>query len=69
MSGSNKHSCKLCGNETYEIFAYPHTIPEVIPFRAYRERAVIEPKGLDVELRICPKCGHIQGEVLKNGES
>ena len=68
MSGSNKHSCKLCGDETYEIFAYSRTIPGVIPFRAYGERAVIEPKGLAVELRICPNCGYIQGEVLKNGE-
>lgn len=41
MSGSDKHCCKLCGNETYEILAYPHTIPEVIPFRAYKKRTVI----------------------------
>lgn len=67
MSGSDKRCCKLCGNETYAIFAYPRTIPEVILFKAYK-KTVVEGEWLDVELRICPNCGHIQGEVLENGE-
>ena len=28
-------NCKLCESEMYPIYAYPHDIPEVIPFRAY----------------------------------
>lgn len=64
MSNSDKHCCKLCGNKTYEIFAYPHAVPEVFPFKAYKKRTVIEGEWLDVELRICPKCGHVQGEIL-----
>lgn len=68
MSGSNKHQCRLCGNETYEIFAHSRTVPEVISFRAYRRLSAFQLKGLDIELRICPNCGHIQGEVLGNGE-
>lgn len=66
MSVSDKHRCKLCGNETYEIFAYPHTVPEVIPFKAYK-KTTTEGEWLDIDLRICPKCGHVQGEVLENG--
>lgn len=61
MSNSDKHCCKLCGNKTYEIFAYPHSIPEVIPFKIHEDG-----KWKDVELRICPKCGHIQGEIFTN---
>lgn len=67
MGGSNKHQCKLCGNETYEIFVYPHTVPEIFPFRAYKQRSVIEGEWLGINLRICPKCGHVQGEVPENG--
>ena len=66
MSGSDKHACKLCGNETYEIFAYPHGIPEVVPFMAYKKKSSWEGKWLHIELRICPKCGHVQGEMLDN---
>lgn len=68
MGESDKHSCKLCGHETYEIYAYPHGIPEIIPFMAYKEKSWCEGKWLNTELRICPKCGHIQGEVLESGE-
>lgn len=64
MGGSDKHQCMLCGDETYEIFAYPHGIPEVIPFMAYKEKSSWEGKWLRIELRICPKCGHVQGEIL-----
>lgn len=71
MGGSNKHQCKLCGNETYKIYAYPHTVPEVIPFKAYKKTdtegdyTIVDVN--DIDLRICPKCGHVQGEVLENG--
>ena len=66
MSSSDKHQCKLCGHETHEIFAYPHEIPEIISFKAYKKRTDIEGKWVGIDLRICPKCGHIQGEVLEN---
>ena len=68
MSVSDKHRCKLCGNETYRIFAYPHTIPEIIPFKAYMKKTSTEGEWLDIDLRVCPKCGHVQGEMLANGE-
>ena len=64
MGSSDKHQCKLCGHETYEIFAYPHEIPEIIPFLAYKKKSSWEGKWLNIELRICPKCGHVQGEIL-----
>lgn len=64
MSGSDKHTCKLCGNETYEIFAYPHEIPEVVPFIAYMKISSWEGKWLYIELRLCPRRGHVQGEIL-----
>lgn len=64
MSGSDKHQCNLCGHETYEIYAYPHGIPEIIPFMAYKEKSWCEGKWLNIELRICPKCGHVQGKIL-----
>lgn len=66
MSGSDKHACKLCGNETYEIFAYPSGIPEVVPFMAYMKKSSWEGKWLHINLRLCPKCGHVQGEAFEN---
>lgn len=66
MGGSDKHQCKLCGHETYEIYAYPHGISEIIPFMAYMKKSSCEGKWLNTELRICPKCGHVQGEVFEN---
>lgn len=66
MDGSDKYQCKLCGHETYGIYAYPHGIPEIIPFMAYKKKSWCEGKWLNIELRICPKCGHVQGEVLEN---
>lgn len=58
--------CKLCGHETYEIFAYPHGISEVIPFMAHEKKTSWTGKWVGIVLRICPKCGHVQGEVLEN---
>ena len=58
-------NCKLCGHETYEIFAYPHGILEVVPFMAYKKKSSFEGKWLPIELRICPKCGHVQGEIVE----
>lgn len=66
MGSSDKHAYKLCENETYEIIAYPHGIPEVVPFMAYKKYSW-EGKWVGLELRLCPKCGHVQGEVLENG--
>lgn len=58
MSDSDKHCCKLCGAMTLPIFAYPHTIPEVIPFKIDSGDGWI-----DVQIRVCPRCGYIQGEI------
>lgn len=58
MSSSDKDCCKLCGAKTLPLFAYPRDIPEVIPFRVYDGQ---EWKGASV--RLCPKCGYIQGVV------
>lgn len=67
-------NCKLCGHETYEIFAYPHGIPEIIPFKASDDEKLYEigtatfygSTWLDVNLYICPKCGSVFGEVKTN---
>lgn len=56
------------------IYAYPHEIPEVIPFKATVKGITYingtEPghyvKWSDVNLYICPKCGSVFGEVEKN---
>lgn len=67
-------NCKLCESEMYPLYAYPHDIPEVIPFRASVDEELFKvgtatfygSTWLDVNLYICPKCGHVQGEVLEN---
>ena len=50
--------CKLCETEMYPIYAYPHDVPEVIPFKVF-----YDDEWRDVELYICPKCGSVFGKV------
>lgn len=50
--------CKLCETEMYPIYAYPHNIPEGIPFKVFYDHAWRE-----VDLYICPKCGSVTGEM------
>lgn len=65
-------NCKLCETKMLPLYAYPHGIPEVIPFKSHeriqKPMAWGEPGSYlvwrDVNLYICPKCGHVQGEVL-----
>ena len=68
-------NCPDCETEMIPIYAYPHTIPEVIPFVAahdapYRGPACVanayETNWIGIDLYICLKCGHVQGEVLEN---
>ena len=68
-------NCKLCETEMIPIYAYPHTIPEVIPFVAahnipYRGPACVanayETDWIGIDLYICPKCGRVQGEAFEN---
>ena len=63
--------CKLCDTEMLPLYAYPHEIAEVIPFRSF-ERVPApntwkEPNSYivwrDVNLYICPKCGSVFGKV------
>ena len=65
-------NCKLCETEMIPIYAYPHTIPEVIPFVAahdvpYRGPACVanayETNWIGIDLYICPKCGSVFGKV------
>lgn len=64
-------NCKLCETKMLPLYAYPHEIPEVIPFRAPIDKALYsvgtatfyENRWLDVNLYICPKCGSVFGEV------
>lgn len=51
-------NCKLCETEMHPIYAYPHNIPEVIPFKAFYDH-----EWRDVEIYICPKCGSVFGKV------
>ena len=30
-------NCKLCDTEMLPLYAYPHTVPEVIPFKACKK--------------------------------
>ena len=55
-------NCKLCETEMYPIYAYPHDIPEVIPFKV-RSATFYWSTWLDINLYICPKCGSVFGEV------
>lgn len=66
-------NCPDCETEMLPIYAYPHTIPEVIPFAAahdvpYRGPAcvadVYETNWIGIDLYICPKCGRVQGETF-----
>ena len=67
-------NCKLCESEMYSIYAYPHDIPEVIPFRAYVDEELYKvgsatiygSNWFDVNLYICPKCGSVFGKVIDN---
>lgn len=58
-------NCKLCETEMYPIYAYPHDIPEVIPFKASKVglATFYGSTWLDVNLYICPKCGSVFGKV------
>lgn len=64
-------NCKLCETEMLPLYAYPHEIPEVIPFRASIDEALYNigtdtfygRSWLNVNLYICPKCGSVFGEV------
>ena len=66
--------CKLCEAEMLPLYAYPHSIPEVIPFRAAVDEYAYSVGSSDlyhtswknVTLYICPKCGSVFGEVEKN---
>ena len=55
-------NCKLCETEMYPIYAYPHDIPEVIPFKVGLA-TFYGSTWLDINLYICPKCGSVFGEV------
>ena len=63
--------CKLCETEMLPLYAYPHDIPEVIPFRASVDEELYKigtatfygSTWLDVNLYICPKCGSVFGKV------
>lgn len=54
-------NCKLCEASMYPIYAYPHDIPEVIPFKVFYDY-----EWRDVELYICPKCGSVFGKVIED---
>ena len=56
-------NCKLCETEMYPIYAYPHNIPEVIPFKVFYDY-----EWRDIELYICPKCGSVFGKVNDDDE-
>lgn len=70
--------CKLCETEMLPLYAYPHDIPEIIPFKAsiIPFKASVDEElykvglatfygstWLDVNLYICPKCGSVFGKV------
>ena len=67
--------CKLCETEMLPLYAYPHNIPEVIPFRASVDEYAYSVGSSDfyqrswknVTLYICPRCGSVFGEV-ENGD-
>lgn len=64
-------NCKLCETKMLPLYAYPHEIAEIIPFRAPIDKALYnvgtatfyESRWLDANLYICPKCGSVFGEV------
>ena len=64
-------NCKLCEIKMLPLYAYPHDIPEVIPFRAAYDKYLYSVGSSDiygttwrnVDLYICPKCGSVFGEV------
>ena len=65
-------NCPDCETEMIPIYAYPHTIPEVIPFVAahdvpYRGPACVanayDTNWIGIDLYICPKCGSVFGKV------
>lgn len=66
--------CKLCETEMLPLYAYPHEIPEVIPFKAPVDEVLYDAgtgslhvsQWLDVNICICPKCGSVFGEVEKD---
>lgn len=60
MHDSDKHCCKLCGAKTLPVYGYSMQLPFVIEFKACNKE---EGGWIDLELRVCPKCGHIQGEI------
>ena len=63
--------CKLCETEMLPLYAYPHTIAEVIPFRASEDEPsyrvgtnqFYQTTWHNVDLYICPKCCSVFGEV------
>ena len=60
-------NCKLCDTEMLPLYAYPHTVPEVIPFKACK-KLILGYAWYDVKLYICPKCGSVFGEVNDDDE-
>lgn len=60
MHDSDKHCCKLCGAKTLPVYGYSMQLPSVVLLRAYNKE---DDKWLDIDFRVCPKCGHIQGEI------
>lgn len=57
---SDKHCCKLCGEKTLPVYGYSMQLPSVVELKAYSEE---DDEWLDVDFRICPKCGSVFGKV------
>lgn len=62
MSNSDKHCCKLCGGMTSEIYVYPGC-SAVGPFAFTPFQVKENDQWKDVQIRVCPRCGYIQGEI------
>ena len=60
-------NCKLCETEMLPIYAYPHAVPEVFPFKACKE-LILGYAWYNVDLYICPKCGSVFGKVNDDDE-
>ena len=60
MHDSDKHCCKLCGAKTLPVYGYSMQLPSVVLLRAYNKE---DNKWFDIDFRVCPKCGYIQGEI------
>ena len=62
MSKDKDVLCERCGATMSDVYAYSTQIAYVIGFAAFDKNTN---KWQDVGLWMCPKCGHIQGEVCK----